>query len=99
MNPSDVPVKTVAGNLEVSRRAHKLSSRVRSLLIVIHGTDTVAELTRNFHAFGDGLIRVLVEISAEIDQRIVNGSANVDRGLSAAASHQPAEAAPERASK
>jgi microcompartment protein CcmK/EutM len=53
MNPSDVPVKTVAGNLEVSRRAHKLSSRVRSLLIVIHGTDTVAELTRNFHAFGD----------------------------------------------
>ena len=53
MNPSDVPVKTDAGNRELAHRSHKLSSRVRSLLIVIHGTDTVAELTHNFHAFGD----------------------------------------------
>jgi hypothetical protein len=53
MNPSDVPVKTDAGNRELAQRAHKLSSRVRSLLIVIHGTETVAELTRNFQAFGD----------------------------------------------
>jgi len=53
MNPSDIPVKTAAGNRELSQRAHKLSSRVRSLLIVIHGDDTVADLTRNFHAFGD----------------------------------------------
>ena len=53
MNPSDVPVKTEAGNRELAQRTHKLSSRVRSLLIVIHGTDTVAELTHNFHAFGD----------------------------------------------
>ena len=53
MNPSDVPIKTEAGNRELSQRTHKLSSRVRSLLIVIHGTDTVAELAHNFHAFGD----------------------------------------------
>ena len=53
MNPSDVPVKTDAGNRELSQRTHKLSSRVRSLLIVIHGTDTVAQLTQSFHAFGD----------------------------------------------
>jgi hypothetical protein len=53
MNASDVPVKTAAGNRELAQRAHKLSSRVRSLLIVIHGTDTVAQLTQNFHAFGD----------------------------------------------
>jgi hypothetical protein len=53
MNPNDVPVKTDAGNRELAQRAHKLSSRVRSLLIVIHGTDTVAQLTQNFHAFGD----------------------------------------------
>ena len=53
MNPNDVPVKTDAGNRELAQRAHKLSSRVRSLLIVIHGTDTVAQLTRSFHAFGD----------------------------------------------
>jgi hypothetical protein len=53
MNPNDIPVKTDAGNQEIAQRKHKLSSRVRSLLIVIHGTDTVAELTRSFHAFGD----------------------------------------------
>jgi hypothetical protein len=53
MNPNDIPVKTDAGNQELARRAHKLSSRVRSLLIVIHGTDTVADLSRSFHAFGD----------------------------------------------
>ena len=53
MNASDVPVKTDAGNRELGQRTHKLSSRVRSLLIVIHGTDTVAQLTQNFHAFGD----------------------------------------------
>ncbi|HSE11155.1 MAG TPA: hypothetical protein VLB69_00855 [Rudaea sp.] len=53
MKPSDVPVKTDAGNRELNQRAHKLSPRVRSLLIVIHGTDTVAELSRSFQAFGD----------------------------------------------
>lgn len=53
MNPTDVPVKTDAGNRELAQRAHKLSSRVRSLLIVIHGTETVAQLTQNFQAFGD----------------------------------------------
>ena len=53
MKPNDVPVKTDAGNRELSQRAHKLSPRVRSLLIVIHGTDTVAELSRSFQAFGD----------------------------------------------
>ena len=53
MKPSDVPVKTDAGNRELSQRAHKLSPRVRSLLIVIHGTDTVADLGRSFQAFGD----------------------------------------------
>jgi hypothetical protein len=46
MNPNDVPVKTDSGNREMAQRAHKLSSRVRSLLIVIHGTETVAELTK-----------------------------------------------------
>jgi len=53
MNPSDVPFKTAAGVRELAQRTHKLSSRVRSLLIVVHGNDTVAELTQNFQAFGD----------------------------------------------
>ena len=53
MKPNDVPVKTDAGNRELSLRAHKLSPRVRSLLIVIHGTETVSELSHSFQAFGD----------------------------------------------
>jgi hypothetical protein len=53
MKSNDIPVKTDAGNRELSLRAHKLSPRVRSLLIVIHGIDTVAELSHSFQAFGD----------------------------------------------
>jgi hypothetical protein len=53
MKPTDVPVKTSAGTRELSQRQHKLSPRARSLLIVIHGTETVAELTSTLHAFGN----------------------------------------------
>jgi hypothetical protein len=53
MKPSDIPVKTAAGNQELAQRKHKLTPRARSLLIVIHGTETVAELTHNLHALGD----------------------------------------------
>jgi hypothetical protein len=60
MKPTDVPVKTSAGTRELSQRQHKLSPRARSLLIVIHGTETVAELTTTLHALGD--------IGAALDQ-------------------------------
>jgi len=53
MKPSDIPVKTAAGNQELTQRKHKLTPRARSLLIVIHGTETVAELRQNLHALGD----------------------------------------------
>jgi hypothetical protein len=53
MKPTDVPIKTDAGNRELGQRVHKLTSRARSLLIVIHGTETVADLSRTFHGFGD----------------------------------------------
>ena len=52
MKPTDVPIKTALGNQELAQRKHKLSARVRSLLIVIHGTESVAELERNLHALG-----------------------------------------------
>jgi hypothetical protein len=53
MKPTDVPVKTDVGNQELAQRKHKLTPRARSLLIVIHGTETVAELSRNLNALGD----------------------------------------------
>ena len=64
MKSSDIPVKTDAGNRELSLRAHKLSPRVRSLLIVIHGTDTVAELSQSFQAFGDVGPELIVHVTA-----------------------------------
>jgi hypothetical protein len=75
MNPSDVPVKTDAGNRELAHRSHKLSSRVRSLLIVIHGTDTVAELTHNFHAFGD--------VGASLNELVTLGLIKAQNGAAA----------------
>jgi hypothetical protein len=87
MNPSDVPVKTEAGNRELAQRAHKLSSRVRSLLIVIHGTDTVAQLTRSFHAFGD--------VDAGLRELAALGLIRMREGAAPAATQMPAANAPD----
>lgn len=87
MNPSDVPVKTDAGNRELTQRAHKLSSRVRSLLIVIHGTDTVAQLTQNFHAFGD--------VDASLRELASLGLITVRGTVAPAATQMPAANAPD----
>ncbi len=53
MQANDIPGKTVAGQREIGLRAHKLSPRARSLLIMIHGTQTVAELSRSMQSLGD----------------------------------------------
>jgi hypothetical protein len=53
MQVSDIPVKTAAGQREIGQRAIKLSPRARSLLIMIHGTDTVADLSRSMQSLGD----------------------------------------------
>ena len=81
MNPNDIPVKTAAGNRELSQRTHKLSSRVRSLLIVIHGDDTVADLTRNFHAFGD--------VTAGLDELAALGLITAHAGVASGAATRP----------
>ena len=44
MRDTDIPVKTAAGRQEVSLKQRKLTPRARSLLIMIHGAETVAEL-------------------------------------------------------
>jgi hypothetical protein len=88
MNPSDVPVKTDAGNRELAQRKLKLSSRMRSLLIVIHGTDTVAQLAQTFHAFGD--------IDAGLRELAALGLIAVRNGAGASAPSQvPAANAPD----
>ena len=87
MNPSDVPVKTDAGNRELSQRTHKLSSRVRSLLIVIHGTDTVAQLTQSFHAFGD--------VDASLNELATLGLISVRGAVAPGGAPAPAANAPD----
>jgi len=88
MKPNDVPVKTDAGNRELSLRAHKLSPRVRSLLIVIHGTDTVAELSSSFQAFGD--------VGASLNELAGLGLISVrDSGATGAPVPMPAANAPD----
>jgi hypothetical protein len=63
MQASDVPVKTATGQREIGQRALKLSPRARSLLIMIHGTETVAELSRSMHSLGD-VTAILNELAA-----------------------------------
>ncbi|HEY0178982.1 MAG TPA: hypothetical protein VGC30_05055 [Dokdonella sp.] len=53
MRDVDVPVKTDAGRREVEERRFRLSPRQRSLLIAIHGEQTVAELRAQFASLGD----------------------------------------------
>lgn len=64
MKPTDIPVKTESGHRELAQRKHKLTPRVRSLLIVIHGTEPVADLARNLHALGDveGSLQQLLDL-------------------------------------
>jgi hypothetical protein len=52
MRDSDIPVKTAAGQQEIGLKQHKLTPRARSLLIMIHGAETVAELSRSMHSLG-----------------------------------------------
>lgn len=53
MNPQTVLVKTEKGVEEIETRKHKLDHRLRALLLVVNGTNTVATLMRDFARFGD----------------------------------------------
>jgi hypothetical protein len=59
---SDVPLKTAAGQREIGQRALKLTPRARSLLIMIHGTDTVADLSHSMRSLG-GVPTILNELA------------------------------------
>ena len=53
MQANDVPMKTTAGHREIGQRAHKLSPRSRSMLIMIHGDQTIAEISHSMRSLGD----------------------------------------------
>ena len=53
MQANDVPMKTAAGHREIGQRAHKLSPRSRSMLIMIHGDQTIAEISHSMRSLGD----------------------------------------------
>ena len=46
MRDTDVPVKTAAGQQEIGLKQRKLQPRARSLLIMVHGAETVAQLAK-----------------------------------------------------
>ncbi len=53
MRDTDVPVKTAAGQQEIGLKQRKLQPRARSLLIMVHGAETVAQLAKSMHSLGD----------------------------------------------
>ena len=53
MRDTDVPVKTAAGQQEIGAKQRKLQPKVRSLLIMVHGAETVAQLAKSMHSLGD----------------------------------------------
>ena len=53
MRDTDVPVKTAAGQQEIGLKQRKLQPRARSLLIMVHGVETVEQLASSMHSLGD----------------------------------------------
>ncbi len=53
MRDSDVPVKTIAGLQEIGHKQRKLQPRARSLLIMVHGVETVGQLAISMRSLGD----------------------------------------------
>jgi hypothetical protein len=53
MRDTDVPTKTAAGQQEISLKKRKLQPKARSLLIMVHGAETVAQLAHSMHSLGD----------------------------------------------
>jgi hypothetical protein len=53
MRDTDVPVKTTAGQQEIGLKQRKLQPKARSLLIMVHGAETVEQLARSMHSLGD----------------------------------------------
>ncbi len=59
MRDTDIPVKTAAGHQEIGLKQRKLQPKARSLLIMVHGAQTVAQLAQSMHSLGD--VRVILD--------------------------------------
>ena len=72
MQVNDVPMKTIAGQREIGQRAHKLSPRSRALLIMIHGDQTVAELSHSMRSLGQAgpILQELSELGLIVVQPV-----------------------------
>ena len=76
MRDTDVPVKTAAGQQEIGLKQRKLQPKARSLLIMVHGAETVAQLARSMHSLGD--------VHAILDELIGMGLVAVQGGSGSA---------------
>ena len=106
MDSNDIPVKTTAGTEEVSRRSRKLPPRLRTMLIMVDGGMTAAQLRQAAVTLGapaDWLESLasqgLVELQARAQAQAVAASvaAEPDRAQAPPAARQaPSMSDPER---
>ncbi len=83
MQANDIPMKTAAGHREIGQRAHKLSPRSRSMLIMIHGDQTITEISHSMRSLGDTaaifseLASLGLIVAQPADTQLHTGASNV----------------------
>lgn len=65
MNRNQILVKTPKGQDEIRTRAHKLTPRLRRLLIMVDGRSSVTDTLQRLQALGDDLEEQLAELLAQ----------------------------------
>lgn len=82
MRDTDVPVKTFAGQQEIGHKQRKLQPRARSLLIMVHGVETVGQLANSMKSLGD-VRAILGELIALELVTVQSGSGNAATPMAA----------------
>jgi hypothetical protein len=85
MNNSDVLVKTAKGAEEIQTRAHGLAQKLRALLIVVDGRQSVATLAQRFSGLGD--------VEAALAELLAQGFVQAASAQASVAAERPAAAA------
>jgi hypothetical protein len=71
MRDTDIPVKTFAGQREIGQKQRKLQPRARSLLIMVHGVETVGQLVNSMRSLGD--VRAILDELIALELVTVQG--------------------------